>query len=242
MKHVVIFFVINIEIELLHSEMKLIFYISLFILLFLYALTLFYSYEPSYKTTSVTTTSLKTENSIEPKQVSILPAINPVVTSSKIVKTTTTVAKNIIKNITTSTNDIDGSRAFSETKLAEVTEAFWTMPVEAKILEGFNFEAGQYGKGSRGLEFDTEKGDPVIAVADGIVVFSGQVAGNLFITIQHPTDPAIYSTYGYLTESRIKVDDSVSQGQLIAQAGLGFHLTAKDEDKRYFDPKSMFIN
>ncbi|KQC13443.1 MAG: hypothetical protein APR63_00535 [Desulfuromonas sp. SDB] len=70
-----------------------------------------------------------------------------------------------------------------------------------------------------------EGGTPVYAIADGVVSYSGQMAGyGWLIIIDHP-QLNIYSLYGHLSTRRFKVTGGeVYCGQLIA------HLADDDED------------
>jgi hypothetical protein len=84
-----------------------------------------------------------------------------------------------------------------------------------------------------GVEFINPVGTPVLAVADGIVEYSGKDSnqqfgwgvnfyGNLVI-LQHKVkgyDSPIYTLYGHLSKVSVATGDKVSSGQKIGEVGL----------------------
>lgn len=116
---------------------------------------------------------------------------------------------------------------------------YWHHPVDAPIVDGFRPPAGPYGPGNRGLEYGTSAGDPVSAAAAGVVSFAGPVGRSRFVVVQHPF--GLRSTYAYLNAIRTTVGDTVAQGQPIAAADQGFHLTARRGDT-YIDPLLLLID
>ena len=58
-------------------------------------------------------------------------------------------------------------------------------PVDAPVADPFRPPEDPYGPGNRGIEYDTEPGSVVRAAAAGSVVFSGAVAGSLYVTLDH---------------------------------------------------------
>jgi len=113
------------------------------------------------------------------------------------------------------------------------TADVWHHPVDAPIVDFFRPPSGPYGPGNRGLEYGTVSGQSVVAVAAGVVVFSGQVGVNLFVVVAH--SPQLRSTYAYLDQILVSAGDAVVQGQQLATANPGFHLTARFNG-RYVDP------
>lgn len=111
--------------------------------------------------------------------------------------------------------------------------SFWHHPVAAPIVDGFRPPSTPYGPGNRGLEYRTTGGDPVRAVADGVVGFAGPVGRSRFVVIQHPG--GLRSTYAYLRGIDVEVGASVVRGRPIATAESGFHLTAR-RGAAYLDP------
>ena len=92
----------------------------------------------------------------------------------------------------------------------------WIWPTKGKVV-------GTYGSGSdqvnKGINIAGFKGQPVVAAADGKVVFSGNGGpgyGNLII-LQHHN--GILSVYGNLATVRVKEGRKIRQGQQIATMG-----------------------
>lgn len=89
----------------------------------------------------------------------------------------------------------------------------------------------QYSKHKHGIQISAQLGDPVVAIAKGKVIYSGNAIsgyGNL-ILIQHKND--IISVYGNNYTNYIKENDEVLQGELIAAAGE----TNGNSAKLYFE-------
>ncbi len=106
-------------------------------------------------------------------------------------------------------------------------------PVDAPVVDPFRMPDGPYGAGNRGIEYDTDTGDPVRAAAPGTVTFAGAVAGALYVTIDHGAH--IRSSYSHLHRISVRVGARVDRGQVIAVAGDRLHFGVRvDED--YVDP------
>lgn len=110
-------------------------------------------------------------------------------------------------------------------------------PVDAPIIDPFRPPGEPWLPGNRGIEYDTEVGQVVTASADGVVSFSGQVGGNLFVTIRHSAD--LRTTVGFVDERLVSTGDFVARGQAIALAGSTIHFTAR-RNGEYIDPASLF--
>ncbi len=112
----------------------------------------------------------------------------------------------------------------------------WRHPVDAPVVDGFRPPSDPYGPGNRGLQYDTALGDSVVAVAAGEVTFAGQVGGQLFVVVLHPD--GLRSTYAYLDRIEVARGVGVVQGQQVAAARPGFHLTAR-RGGTYLDPLTL---
>lgn len=98
-------------------------------------------------------------------------------------------------------------------------------------LEGYDTETLAYQNYKKGIHIDAKLGDPVLAIADGTVVYSGDGLagyGNL-ILIQHDQD--LISVYGNNYSNYVKKGEVVKQGQLIAAVGE----STGNEAKLYFE-------
>jgi lipoprotein NlpD len=101
----------------------------------------------------------------------------------------------------------------------------WAWPAPGKLLAQF----GDNGK--KGIEVSGRKGDPVLASADGKVVYSGSALrgyGQLLI-LKH--NPDYLSVYAHNSRILVKEQDPVKRGQKIAEMGD----TETDQVKLYFE-------
>lgn len=110
-------------------------------------------------------------------------------------------------------------------------------PVEAPVVDGFRPPETRYGPGNRGLEYGTEPGAAVAAVADGVVTFAGTVAGTRHVTVRHAD--GVRTTYSFLARVDVVGGQSVRQGQVLGTTTARLHLGARRGDA-YFDPASLF--
>ncbi|MEZ5167162.1 MAG: M23 family metallopeptidase [Acidimicrobiales bacterium] len=120
---------------------------------------------------------------------------------------------------------------------AAAREVVFRPPSSASVLDPFRPPAGPYGAGNRGIEYDTAPGDPITAAADGRVAFVGAVAGNLFVSVDHPGE--LRSTYGFVGRTLVRVGQAVRVGDLVAIAGGPFHFTVRLRGT-YVDPAGLF--
>jgi len=114
----------------------------------------------------------------------------------------------------------------------------YSPPVRAPVSDPFRLDAGPYGPGNRGLEYDTVAGAQVRAIGSGRVLFAGPVAGRWAVTVLHP-DGRRSSLTG-VHEVRVRVGDLVVRGQVLAGAGERLHLGVR-EGERYVDPATLFV-
>jgi murein DD-endopeptidase MepM/ murein hydrolase activator NlpD len=75
------------------------------------------------------------------------------------------------------------------------------------------------------------------SAAAGKVVFSGAVAGSLFVSIEHPG--GLRSTYGFVSNLLARVGTRVDAGDVVARAAGPFHFTVRI-DGVYVDPAGLF--
>ena len=111
-----------------------------------------------------------------------------------------------------------------------------TPPVDAPVLDPFRLPAGPYGPGNRGIEYDTEPGEIVLAAAGGVVIFAGAVAGTLHVTVDH--GGGLLSSYSFLDRVLARVGDIVARGDRVGVARSTFHFGVR-VDGRYVDPASL---
>jgi len=122
----------------------------------------------------------------------------------------------------------DGSTQKTESPQIVVppdSEVPWIWPTSGDLLQ--KFELGK----TKGITLSGRLGDPIIAVADGKVIFSGQGPrgyGNLII-VKHPAD--LLSVYAHNRAVLVKEGVSVVRGQRIAELGD----TDSDRPKLHFE-------
>ena len=93
--------------------------------------------------------------------------------------------------------------------------------VSGYITSGFGRRADPFGRGAawhKGIDFDARTGDPVMAVADGVVSFSGVRSGyGKVVEIDHGN--GFVTRYAHNSRNVVQVGDLVRVGREIAKAG-----------------------
>lgn len=122
-------------------------------------------------------------------------------------------------------------------KPAVAADEVFLRPTSAPVLDPFRLSEGKYGPGNRGIEYDTDEFDRIVAAARGTVVFAGPVAGSLFITVDHGNGLA--STYGFVRHMLVREGEEVVAGDLVALAAGPFHFSVRLYGE-YIDPEPLF--
>jgi murein DD-endopeptidase MepM/ murein hydrolase activator NlpD len=110
-------------------------------------------------------------------------------------------------------------------------------PVDAPVIDVFRPPASPYGPGNRGIDYATVEGSPVLASAEGQVVFAGPVGGRLHVVIRH--DDGIRTSYSFLASIAVRRGQRVSAGTEVGTAGPSLHFGARRGDA-YIDPLTLF--
>jgi len=110
-------------------------------------------------------------------------------------------------------------------------------PVAAPVVDPFGAPANPYAAGNRGIDYATTPGTPVVAVADGVVVFAGPVAGQLYVTVLHPD--GIRTSYSFLAGISVAVGQQLTQGTVLGLTGSRFQIGARRGDT-YLDPATLW--
>ena len=92
-------------------------------------------------------------------------------------------------------------------------------PVLGPVIRAFEPPAGPYGPGHRGIDIGAPAGTPVRAAAEGMVAFAGLVAGERFVSIDHPD--GVRTTYSWLGAIEVTVGAPVLRGQVLGRSGQG---------------------
>lgn len=98
----------------------------------------------------------------------------------------------------------------------------WDWPVEGgrEVSRGFDPHT-QFGPGHRGIDIPASAGTPVRAVSDGIVTFTGTVAGRPVLTVIHP--PTGIRTTVEPVDATVAIGDDVRRGAIIGVVATGGH-------------------
>jgi lipoprotein NlpD len=114
---------------------------------------------------------------------------------------------------------------------APAQPAAFIRPAEGPTLARFD------GKGNKGLDIGGKAGDPVLASADGRVVFvGGQLRGygNMVIVKHNDT---FLTAYAHAQKILVKEKDTVRQGQQIAEMGK----SGTDRVKLHFEVRKQGV-
>lgn len=92
-----------------------------------------------------------------------------------------------------------------------------TAPVDGMVQQGFA-PTGRYS-GHWGVDFAVTAGTPVRAAGPGVVSFTGTVAGNLTLTVDH--GGGLRTSYSYLSGATARRGDLVTGSTVIGRSGPG---------------------
>lgn len=106
------------------------------------------------------------------------------------------------------------------------------------IVERFHPPPTPYGAGNRGVDERVPPGTPVVASADGEVLFAGEVAGTLHVTLRH--DDGLRTSYSFLASITVRVGEHVAQGTVLGLAGPLVHFGVRDPSGTYLDPEALW--
>lgn len=119
------------------------------------------------------------------------------------------------------------------------SEVRYRPPVDAPVSDPFRPPSGPYGPGNRGLEYATSPGSHARAVGDGVVSFSGSVAGRWVVSIVHPD--GLRSSLTGLASTSVQVGDSVACGDVVGVTNASLHLGFR-RGEEYIDPSLLFAD
>lgn len=90
-------------------------------------------------------------------------------------------------------------------------------PVDGPVTRPFDPPAKPWDPGHRGVDYRVPPGTPVRAAAGGVVSFAGDVAGGLFVTVDHPG--ALQTSYSYLSRVEVFPGQSVDGTDVVGLSG-----------------------
>jgi len=123
----------------------------------------------------------------------------------------------------------DGAAASSDamdapTPTAGLATRGWVWPVQvARIAAPYAAPAHAYGPGHRGVDLEPRGDAHVRSPADGVVAFSGTIAGRGILTIDH--GGGLLTTLEPIA-SELHPGDGVSRGAEVGEIALGGHAPA----------------
>ena len=107
----------------------------------------------------------------------------------------------------------------SQSKCGKEGRPCFRWPVKGKVLQWFGGGTGGSDSQSDGIDIQASTGTPVVAVAAGEVLYSGDAIkgyGNLLL-VRH--ENSIISVYAHNARNLVKEGDNVKRGQKIAEVG-----------------------
>lgn len=126
--------------------------------------------------------------------------------------------KNVAEVREQSLEELKGALTELNARLA-VTPSIW--PAEGDVTSRFGWRQSPWGMGSDfhpGIDIANHYGAPVVAAADGEVIYSGWIGGyGKTVEIRHGN--GISTLYGHNSELAVSVGQYVKKGQLIAYMG-----------------------
>jgi len=128
----------------------------------------------------------------------------------------------------------------------ELRPVSYRLPVEARVVRPFVQPVDAYGPGHRGVDLDAQPGVSVRAAERGRVVHAGQVAGVVWVAVDH--QDGVRTTYGPLSALTVGTGDAVDRGQVVGtladadhgqpDVDSGLHFGAR-RDGVYVDPMRL---
>jgi hypothetical protein len=122
----------------------------------------------------------------------------------------------------------------------------YRLPVDARVVRPFDRPSQAYGPGHRGVDLDAAGGTSVRAAERGRVVHAGQVAGVVWVSIDH--EDGVRTSYGPLAGLRVGAGEEVDRGDVLGHVAdrdhgeplldQGLHFGAR-RDGEYFDPMTL---
>ncbi len=127
---------------------------------------------------------------------------------------------------------------------AHAGELDYDWPVPGAPIAPFDLREGGYAAGHRGVDLPADAGTPIHPMADGVVVWSGQVAGDAWTSVLHPD--GVTTSYGPLqVPAGTPFGAAVTRADVIGRArgdahgqSGRVHVGARREG-RYVDPAGL---
>lgn len=111
------------------------------------------------------------------------------------------------------------------------------------IIDYFRAPKCEQCSGNRGIELQLKTGEPIFAVADGVISFRGEVNRTKYLVLLTTNNRRI--TYGKVAETKVRAGDRVVAGQQIAKSGPKFYFGIREFSggvAQYLDPMKYLAN
>ena len=109
-------------------------------------------------------------------------------------------------------------------------------PVDGVVVDPYRPPSNPYGPGNRGIDLASPPGSAVVAPADGVVSFAGQVGGQLFVVIRHAD--GVRTTMGQLASIAVVTGQHVVAGEQVGTTAGRIHFGARVGNE-YIDPNLL---
>lgn len=113
----------------------------------------------------------------------------------------------------------------------------WQPPVRGTIVDRFREPPCPYCAGNRGIEYRVASSSEVRAVQAGRVTFSGDVAGTIYVVVEHANGWKV--TYGNLSAAEVRRGRTVVRGAVLGQTTGTFFFGLRVLGE-YRDPERYF--
>jgi hypothetical protein len=110
-------------------------------------------------------------------------------------------------------------------------------PVPEAVVDPFRPPGQPWAPGNRGVDYATDPGALVVSSAAGEVVFAGDVAGALHVTVAHRD--GLRTSYSFLASVSVAVGQSVHGGDVVGTSAGRFHFGVRDQTGAYLDPTTL---
>jgi murein DD-endopeptidase MepM/ murein hydrolase activator NlpD len=113
----------------------------------------------------------------------------------------------------------------------------YTPPVDAPVVDRFRPPPTPYAAGNRGIDYDTDVGQPVRAAAPGEVVFAGAVGRTRHVVVLHAD--GLRTSYSFLLDVLVRRGQRVDRGAVVGTAADRLHFGVRTADDAYLDPLAV---
>ena len=111
------------------------------------------------------------------------------------------------------------------------------LPIDLTVIDQFRAPSCNWCSGNRGIEYRTETGSVVLAIASGVASFVGNVTGTNYVVIKTmETSGNLLVTHGRLHSISVKSGAFIAVGQAIGTTGESLYIGVR-VNGQYVDPQ-----